>query len=83
MNQKSQSRTGGYTDFTSKMIYFGTDQYRCTISSLPFFFNIYKYICVCVCVCVGGWVCMYIYIYIIIKVYHKTFPQFKTNYSWF
>ena len=33
----------------------------------------------CVCVCV------YIYIYIIIniKVYHKTFSQFRTNYSWF
>ena len=31
------------------------------------------------------YVCVYIYIYIIIniKVYHKTFPQFRTNYSWF
>ena len=31
------------------------------------------------------YVCVYIYIYIIIniKVYHKTLPQFKTNYSWF
>ena len=33
--------------------------------------------CVCVCVCVC--VC----IIINIKVYHKTFSQFKTNYSWF
>ena len=33
------------------------------------------------------YVCMYVsvYIYIIIniKVYHKTFPLFRTNYSWF
>ena len=33
------------------------------------------------------YVCMYVsvYIYIIIniKVYHKIFPQFRTNYSWF
>ena len=31
--------------------------------------------CVCVCVCVC--------IIINIKIYHKTLPQFKTNYSWF
>ena len=31
------------------------------------------YVCVCVCVC----------IIINIKVYHKTLPQFRTNYSWF
>ena len=29
------------------------------------------------------YVSMYIYIIINIKVYHKTFPQFRTNYSWF
>ena len=29
------------------------------------------------------YVCVYIYIIINIKVYHKTFPQFRTNYSWF
>ena len=31
------------------------------------------------------YVCMSVYIYIIIniKVYHKTFSQFRTNYSWF
>ena len=33
------------------------------------------YVCMYVCVC--------IYIIINIKVYHKTFSQFKTNYSWF
>ena len=27
--------------------------------------------------------CIYIYIIINIKVYHKTFPQFRINYSWF
>ena len=27
--------------------------------------------------------CVYIYIIINIKVYHKTFSQFRTNYSWF
>ena len=29
------------------------------------------------------YVCVYIYIIINIKVYYKTFPQFRTNYSWF
>ena len=52
-----------------------TSQYRCTVSSLPLFFNIYIYVCMCVCVCVC--------IIINIKVYHKIFPQFRTNYSWF
>ena len=33
------------------------------------------YVCMCVCVCVC--------VIINIKVYHKTFPLFKTNYSWF
>ena len=37
------------------------------------------YVCMYVCVSV----CVYIYIIINIKVYHKTFPQFRTNYSWF
>ena len=32
------------------------------------------YVCMYVCVCV----CVYIYILINIKVYHKTFPQFRT-----
>ena len=34
---------------------------------------IYIYVCVCVCVC----------IIINIKVYHKIFLQFRTNYLWF
>ena len=70
----SQSCIGGYTSLTSGTIYFGTDQYRCTISDLPLFFIfINKYI----------YVCMYVYINIIIniKVYHKILPQFRTNYS--
>ena len=29
------------------------------------------------------YVSVYIYIIINIKVYHKTFSQFRTNYSWF
>ena len=43
-NQGSQSRTGDCTSLTSGMIYFGTSQYRCTVSGLPLFFifiNIY------------------------------------------
>ena len=40
---------------------------------------IYIYVCMYVCVCV----CVCVCIIINIKVYHKTFPQFKTNYSWF
>ena len=55
-------------------------QYRCTVSGLPLFFifiNIYIYIYMYV------YVCVYIYIIINIKVYHKTFPQSRTNYSWF
>ena len=33
------------------------------------------YVCMCLCI--------YIYIIINIKVYHKTFPQFRINYLWF
>ena len=43
-NQGSQSRTEGCISLTSEMIYFGTSQYRCTVSGLPLFFifiNIY------------------------------------------
>ena len=40
-------------------------------------FYIYMYVCMYVCMCVC--VC----IIINIKVYHKTLPQFRTNYSWF
>ena len=49
-----------------------TGQYRYTVSDLPLFY-IYIYICM--------YVSVYIYIIIDIKVYHKTFPQFRTNYS--
>ena len=55
-------------------------QYRCTVSGLPLFFifiNIYIYIYACMYVCVC--VCVLINI----KVYHKTFSQFRTIYSWF
>ena len=51
-----------------------TDQYRCTVSGLSLLYiYIYMYVYVCVCV----------YIIINIKIYHKTFHQFRTNYSWF
>ena len=75
--QWSQFYIGGCTGLISEMIYFDTSQYRCTILDLPLFIYIYIYMYV--------YVCVYIYIYIIIniKVYHKTLPQFKTNYPWF
>ena len=41
--QGSQSHTGDGTSLASGTMYFGTGQYRCTISSLPLF-NIYIYI---------------------------------------
>ena len=43
--QGSQSCIGGCTSLTSRTIYFGIGQYRCTVSILPFFFI---FICVCV-----------------------------------
>ena len=70
--QGSQSHTESYTGLTSRIIYFGTGQYQYTISSLSLFFifiNIYMCVCVCVCIIIN------------IKAYHKTLPQFKTNYS--
>ena len=42
--QGSQSRTESYTNLTSGTIYFGTGQYRYTVSGLPLsyiFINIY------------------------------------------
>ena len=57
-------------------------QYRCTVSGLPLFFifiNIYIYIYIYMHVCMYVCVCVLINI----KVYHKTFSQFRTNYSWF
>ena len=41
--QGSQSHTGDGTGLANGTMYFGTGQYRCTISSLPLF-NIYIYI---------------------------------------
>ena len=65
--QGSQSRTGGCIGLTNRMIYFDTDQYRCTVLGLSLF---YIYIYVCVCIIINITVC------------HKTLPQL-TNYSWF
>ena len=73
IKQGIQSRTRGCTGLTSRTIYFSTGQYRCIVSDLPLFFIFISYVCVCVCVCVC--------VIINIKVYHKTLPQFKTNYS--
>ena len=79
--QGCQYRTGGRTGLATDTIYFG---YR-SISVYRFGFTVifyiykYKYIYIYMYVCV----CVYIYIIINIKVYHKTFPQFRTNYSWF
>ena len=76
INQGCQYRTGGHTGLATGTIYFG---YR-SISVYRFGFTaIYIYIYIYVCM----YVSVYIYIIINIKVYHKTFPQFRTNYSWF
>ena len=81
--QGSQYCTGGCTGLASGTIYF---RYR----SIPVYrfgftaiFYIYKYIYIYVCMYVCMYVCVCIYIIINIKVYHKTFPQFRINYSWF
>ena len=70
-----------------RLYWFGQryDIFRISVNtSVPFrvycyflylYIYIYIYICVCVCVCVC--------VIINIKVYQKTFPLFKTNYSWF
>ena len=71
--QGYQYRTGGRTGLATGMIYFG---YR-SIPVYRFGFTaiLYIYIYICMCQC--------IYIIINIKVYNKTFSQFRTNYSWF
>ena len=48
-----------------------------------YFIYMYIYIYIYVCMYVCMYVSVYIYIIINIKVYHKTFPQFRINYSWF
>ena len=68
-NQGCQYRTGGRTGLATGTIYFG---YR-SISVYRFGFTDILYIYM--------YVCMYVCIIINIKVYHKTFPQFRTNYS--
>ena len=64
----SQSCTGGCIDLTNGTIYFDTGQYWCTVSDLPLFF-IFINIYLCVCIIIN------------IKVYHKTLPQFRIDYS--
>ena len=72
METRESICTRGCTSLTNGTIYFGTGQYRCTVLDLPLFYiYIYIYIYMHVCVC----------IIINIKVYYKTLPQFKTNYS--
>ena len=75
--QGSQYRIGGCTGLASSTIYFGYRSipvYRFGFTAIFYIYQyIYIYMYVCVCV----------YILINIKVYHKTFPQFRTNYSWF
>ena len=75
--QGCQYRTG----LATGTIYFGYRSIPVYRFGFTAIFYIYKYIYIYVCM----YVFVYIYIYIIIniKVYHKTFPQFKTNYSWF
>ena len=79
--QGYQYHTGGRTGLATDTIYFGYQSilmYRFGFTAILYIYiYIYMYVCMCLCI--------YIYIYIIIniKVYHKTFPQFRTNYSWF
>ena len=76
-NQGSQYHTGGYTSLTNGTIYFGYRSIPVHCFGFTAIFYIYKYIyiyiytCVCVCIIIN------------IKVCNKTFPQFRTNYSWF
>ena len=68
--QGCQYRTGGRTGLATGTIYFG---YR-SIPVYHFGFTAILYIYICM------YVTVYIYIIINIKAYHKTFPQFRTNY---
>ena len=79
--QGCQYHTGGHTGLATDTIYF---EYR----SIPVYhfgftaiFYIYKYKYIYIYIYM--YVFVYIYIIINIKVYHKTFPQFRTSYSWF
>ena len=78
-NQGCQYRTGGHTDLATGTIYFGYRSIPVYHFGFTAIFYIYKNIYICMYVCM----CLCIYIIINIKVYHKTFPQFRTNYLWF
>ena len=86
--QGCQYRTGGRTGLATDTIYFRyrsilvyrlIPMYRFGFTAIFLYLYIYIYIFICMCLCIY----IYIYILINIKVYHKTFPQFRTNYSWF
>ena len=79
LSQGCQYRTGLATD----TIYFGYRSIPVYRFGFTAIFYIYKYIYICMYVCVCIYIYIYIYIIINIKVYHKTFLQFETNYSWF
>ena len=76
-DQGSLYRIGGCTGLANGMIYF---RYQ-SIPVYRFGFTTILYIYIYIYVCM--YVCMYVCVYIIIniKVDHKTFSQFKTNYS--
>ena len=77
MGQGCQYRTGGRTGLVTGTIYFG---YR-SISVYRFGFTAILYIYIYIYIYVCMYVSVYIYIIINIKVYHKTFSQFRINYS--
>ena len=86
--QGSQYHTEGCTGLASGTVYFGYQSipmYRFGFTAIFLYLsiNIYIYVCMYVCMCVCVCVCVCVCIIINIKVYHKTFPQFRTNYSWF
>ena len=73
LSQGSQYHIGDCTDLASGIIYFGYRSIPVYRFGFTAIFYIYIYICMYVCV----------FIIINIKVYHKTFSQFRTNYLWF
>ena len=77
--QGCQYRTGGRTGLATGTIYFGYRSIPVYHFGFTAIFYIYIYIYMYVCM----YVSVYIYIIINIKAYHKTFPQVRTNYSWF
>ena len=78
-NQGNQYRIGGCTGLASGTIYFG---YRLIlVYRFKFTAIFYIFIYICMYVCMYVYVCVCVCVIINIKVYHKTFPQFRTNYS--